>query len=105
MGLFTYTVAGGALILLGAWESVISASESLKQTPPPHSPQNSKQSTPPGTASFSSTVTFLLISVLSVLFVVNSFISLSDVVASDDDVGFALQLEVIAIGFLFTGKR
>ncbi|KAL7135773.1 hypothetical protein ABFS83_11G120800 [Erythranthe nasuta] len=102
MGLFTYTVAGGALILLGAWESVISASESLKQTPPPlHSPQNSKKSTPPGTSSFSSTVTFLLISVLSVLFIVNSCISLSDAVASDDDVGFALQLEVIAIGFLF----
>ncbi|KAL0424308.1 UNVERIFIED_CONTAM: hypothetical protein Sradi_0965600 [Sesamum radiatum] len=33
MGLFTYTVAGGGLILIGAWESLISSSEYLKSNP------------------------------------------------------------------------
>ncbi|KAI3462976.1 hypothetical protein Pfo_019639 [Paulownia fortunei] len=108
MGLFTYTVAGGALILIGAWESLISASESLKQIPssfsssqlPASPPQNINRPTPEK-ASFSSTVTFLLIAVLSALFIVNSLISLSDAVSSKDNMGFALQLEVITIAFLF----
>ncbi|KAL8528263.1 hypothetical protein ACS0TY_005898 [Phlomoides rotata] len=104
MGLFTYTIAGGALILIGAWESLTSASESLEQIPSTFSssqlPQDINKPTPK-TASFSSTVTFLLISVLSALFIVNSFISLSDALSSKDNMGFALQLEVITIAFLF----
>ncbi|KAK6153048.1 hypothetical protein DH2020_012687 [Rehmannia glutinosa] len=108
MGLFTYTVAGGAVIVIGAWESLISVSESLNQNPSslsssqlPASPPQNVNRPMPKTTSFSSTVTFLLISVLSLLFIVNSFISLSDAVSSKDNVGFALQLEVISVEFLF----
>ncbi|KAH6822325.1 hypothetical protein C2S53_012607 [Perilla frutescens var. hirtella] len=101
MGLFTYTVAGAALIFIGALESFSSATESLKQIRSSESPPPNSNSPPPKSTSFSSTVTFLLISVVSVLFIVNSLISLSDAVSSKDDMGFALQLEVITIALLF----
>lgn len=102
MGLFTYTVAGAALIAIGALESLATATESLKQirsseSPPP----NINGPAPRSTTSFSSTVAFLFISVVSVLFIVNCLISLSDAVGSKDNMGFALQLEVIAIAMLF----
>ncbi|KAL3833382.1 hypothetical protein ACJIZ3_008118 [Penstemon smallii] len=97
MGLFTYTIAGGALFLIGAWESLISASEALAQTP---SSQNINRPTQK-TSSFSSTITFFSISILSFLFILNSLISLSDAVSSKDNIGFALQLEVITVAFLF----
>lgn len=97
MGLFTYTVAGAALILIGAFESLAFATASLKQTPSSESsPSNIHKPAP-----FASTVTFLLISVVSVLFIVNSLISLSDAASSKDSMGFVLQLEVIAISLLF----
>ncbi|KAK4409905.1 hypothetical protein Sango_0063500 [Sesamum angolense] len=106
MGLFTYTVAGGGLILIGAWESLISSSEYLKSNPSsfsslqsPAESQNINRT--PKAPSFSSTVTFLLISVLSLLSILNSFVSMSDAVNSKDNTGFALQLEVVTIAFLF----
>ncbi|KAL3526010.1 hypothetical protein ACH5RR_014382 [Cinchona calisaya] len=111
MGLFNYTVAGGAFILIGAWESLVSSSEALRNkppSPPVSSPDsvatiNNKNSslTKKGPLSSSSSVTFLSISVLSFLFVINSLISLSDALSSKDHIGFAFQLEVIAIGLLF----
>ncbi|PIN14516.1 hypothetical protein CDL12_12855 [Handroanthus impetiginosus] len=101
MGLFTYTIAGGALIIIGAWESLTSAYDFLKQTPSSQLPAQNTNRTAPKTASASSMVTFLLISVLSVLFIVNSFLSMSDAVSSKDNMGFALQLEVISVAFLF----
>ncbi|KAL0381707.1 UNVERIFIED_CONTAM: hypothetical protein Sangu_0235000 [Sesamum angustifolium] len=106
MGLFTYTVAGGGLILIGAWESLISSSEYLKSNPSsfsslqsPAESQNLNRTLK--APSFSSTVTFLLISVLSLLSILNSFVSMSDAVNSKDNTGFALQLEVVTIAFLF----
>ncbi|GFQ03991.1 hypothetical protein PHJA_002543000 [Phtheirospermum japonicum] len=106
MGLLAYAVAGGAVIVIGAWESLSSASESLNQNPtssqmPTSPPQNANGPTSNKTTSVSSAATFLLISTLSVLFIINSFISLSDAIRSKDNVGFALQLEVISIAFLF----
>ncbi|KAG8366853.1 hypothetical protein BUALT_Bualt16G0011200 [Buddleja alternifolia] len=101
MGLFTYTVAGGALILIGGWEALISASESLNKTPSSSPPPQDTNKPAPKTMSFSSTVTFLLISVISVLFIFNSVISLSDAVRSKDNTGLVLQLEVITIAVLF----
>ncbi|KAK4426168.1 hypothetical protein Salat_1385300 [Sesamum alatum] len=104
MGLFTYTVAGGGLILIGAVESLVSSSEYIKSNPSSisslQSPAASQVKTPKP-PSFSSTVTFLLISLLSLLFILNSFVSMSDAVNSKDNTGFALQLEVITIAFLF----
>ncbi|XP_057766894.1 uncharacterized protein LOC130987393 isoform X2 [Salvia miltiorrhiza] len=97
MGLFTYTVAGAALILIGGLESLASAAVSLKEIP--HPPNIRRPA--PATTSFLSTVTFLLISIVSVLFIVNSLMSLSDAASSKDSMGFVLQLEVIAIALLF----
>ncbi|KAI5665573.1 hypothetical protein M9H77_15426 [Catharanthus roseus] len=107
MGLFAYTIAGGGFILIGAWESFLSSLESLKSSQPsPPLP------TPPSSLSThnrvtkrmrtgSSPVTFTAISALSLLFVINSLISLSDAISSKDHIGFALQLEVIAIALVF----
>lgn len=98
MGLFTYTIAGGGFILIGAWESFISTSEILVQTPSSSS-QSSKLTTK--TRPFSSSVTFSSISVLAFLFIINSFISLSDALNTKDNTGLVLQLEVITISLLF----
>ncbi|CAA0823408.1 Family of unknown function (DUF716 [Striga hermonthica] len=106
MGLFTYTVAGAAVTAIGAWESLYPAPDPPGPNATPSSP--SLASPPPengkkaaSTASFSSTVILLSISVLSVLFILNSFISLHDAVGSRDTVGFAIQLQVIAVASLF----
>ncbi|CAI9777357.1 unnamed protein product [Fraxinus pennsylvanica] len=90
MGLFTYIIAGGSFILIGAWESFISTSEILVQTP-----SSSSQSNKPTTKTrpCSSSVTFSSISVLAFLFIINSFISLSDALNTKDNTGFVLQLE------------
>ncbi|XP_073060348.1 uncharacterized protein [Primulina eburnea] len=105
MGLFTYTVTGGALMLIGAWESIISASEVLvKSSSSAASSQSSPsplQGTTTKTATFSSTITFFSISVLSILVIVNSLISLFDAIKFRDNTGFALQFEVITISLLF----
>ncbi|CAA3004105.1 uncharacterized protein LOC111409228 [Olea europaea subsp. europaea] len=98
MGLFTYTIAGGSFILIGAWESFISASEILIQTPLSSS-QNNIPTTK--TRPFSSSVTFGSISVLAFLFIINSLISLYDALNIKDNTGFVLQLEVITISLLF----
>ncbi|XP_047939392.1 uncharacterized protein LOC125186949 [Salvia hispanica] len=101
MGLFTYTVAGAALILIGGLESLASAAISLKQISTSDPPPPKTQRPAPATASFLSTVTFLLISIVSILSIVNSLISLSDAASSKDSTGVVLQLEVIAIALLF----
>lgn len=109
MGLFTYSVAGGGFILIGAWESFVSSSEYLQNnapSPPLTSPHaisainNSSTQTKKAPLS-SSLVTCLSISVLSCLFILNSLISISDALNSKDHIGFAFQLEVIAIALLF----
>lgn len=109
MGLFTYSVAGGGFILIGAWESFVSSSEYLQNnapSPPLTSPHaisainNSSTQTKKAPLS-ASLVTCLSISVLSCLFILNSLISISDALNSKDHIGFAFQLEVIAIALLF----
>uniref|UniRef100_A0A5B6YPB6 Uncharacterized protein n=1 Tax=Davidia involucrata TaxID=16924 RepID=A0A5B6YPB6_DAVIN len=97
MGLFTYTIAGGGFILIGAWESLISSSETLKISPSPPPSSSTKTKTMP----FSSSTTYIAISLLSFFFILNSLISLIDAVNSRDRTGLALQLEVIAIASLF----
>ncbi|KAL2528805.1 hypothetical protein Fot_21406 [Forsythia ovata] len=103
MGLFTYTIAGGGFILIGAWESIISTSEILVQTPssPPLTRQQNNKLAAETTTPFSSSVTFGSIFVLAFLFIINSLISLSDALNTKDNTGFVLQLEVITISLLF----
>ncbi|EPS70086.1 hypothetical protein M569_04682 [Genlisea aurea] len=104
MALFAYTVGGGGAILIGLWESVTSISESTRgENPLYHSSQlveNASRSKPRLTL-FSSATTYLLISFLSVLVIVNSLISLFDAVNYKDSMGLALQLQVIPIASLF----
>ncbi|CDP05577.1 unnamed protein product [Coffea canephora] len=101
MGLFTYTIAGGGFILIGAWESFVSSSECIQNTPlspPLTSPRaisainNSSTQTKKAPLS-SSSVTCISISVLSFFFILNSLIFISDALNSKDHVGFAFQLE------------
>lgn len=102
--MFTYTVTGGAFILIGAWESIISASEALVKSPSSTSSSQSSPSPLQGIttkkATFSSTITFFSIFVLSILVIVNSLISLFDATKFRDNTGFALQFEVITISLL-----
>ncbi|KAH0772377.1 hypothetical protein KY290_016358 [Solanum tuberosum] len=105
MGLFGYTVAGGGFILIGAWESLVSSSGALKtsspssttQSPPqnPYTDKNEQDSV------FSSSITFVLILILSFLFVLDSLLSFFDALNSKDNIGSVLQLQVIAISLLF----
>ncbi|KAK3013881.1 hypothetical protein RJ639_009278 [Escallonia herrerae] len=88
MGLFTYTLAGGGFILIGAWEFLLSSSQTLK------TPQPSPSQSPPS----HSTITFVAIFLLSFFFILNSLISLTSAVSSKDQSGIVLQLQM---GFSF----
>lgn len=103
-GLFTYAIGGGGLFLIGASESIISTSETLEQishmsslssTTPPSSTTRSKSS------SFITSLIFFAISLVSFLFILNSLISITDGIKSNDQTGVVLQLEVISISALF----
>ncbi|XP_010264858.1 PREDICTED: uncharacterized protein LOC104602755 [Nelumbo nucifera] len=107
MGLFTYCLAGGGLMLIGAWEALISSYAHLNPSSPlsqPHTP-----STTAGTTTTtrvrknpsSSSVSFIAVSVFSFFFIFNSLVSLIDALHANDGVGFALQLEIIALVSLF----
>ncbi|KAL9235609.1 hypothetical protein vseg_010354 [Gypsophila vaccaria] len=79
MGLFTMSFAGGALILLGSWESLTICSISNRF----------------------STISLVSSAVLSLLFVIDSLVSVFDAIASNDALGSTLQLQVLAIASLF----
>ncbi|GAA0150608.1 hypothetical protein LIER_09515 [Lithospermum erythrorhizon] len=103
MGFFTYTVVGVGIILLGAFEYLISASESPENYPdPPLSPPQSPP-TPSTTKSplFSSSVTYISICILSILFILDSLMSIVDAVKTNDHVGTVIQFEVILIALVF----
>lgn len=91
MGLFTYTLAGGGFILIGAWESLISSSIETQE----------KKTTKTNSSSSSSSITLFAVSLLSFFFILNSIVSLIDAFNSQDQTGLVLQLEVIAIASLF----
>ncbi|XP_057484682.1 uncharacterized protein LOC130771073 [Actinidia eriantha] len=103
MGLFTYTLAGGGFIIIGAWESLISSTQ-IKSSTPTTSTQQLSQRTKKiasSSSSSSSSITQVAISLFSLLFILNSLISLFDALNSKDQTGLVLQLEVIAISSLF----
>ncbi|VFQ64479.1 unnamed protein product [Cuscuta campestris] len=101
MGLFQYSFAGGGFLLIGAWESYVAATEASRSPATGALPQPPEPGTKSAGLSSSSAVTFLAVSVLSFLFIVNSVISISEAIAAKDPTGLALQLEVIAISLLF----
>ncbi|KAJ8546302.1 hypothetical protein K7X08_018885 [Anisodus acutangulus] len=98
MGLFNYTVAGGAFILIGAWESLVSISDALKNSSPPSTLSTDKHTQD---SIFFSSITFILIFILSFLFILNSLLSFFDALNSKDNIGSVLQLQVFAISLLF----
>lgn len=105
MGLFSYTVGGGGFILIGAWESLVSSSGALTKSSPSSTSQSLAQNPSADKHAqdsvFSSSVTFVLILILSFLFVLNSLLSFFDALSSKDNVGSVLQLQVMAISLLF----
>ncbi|KAF5479532.1 hypothetical protein F2P56_000343 [Juglans regia] len=109
MALFTYTMAGAGFILIGAWEALTSSNSSRNpnQNSPPSSTSTSIRTSTQASSSrtkknqFYSSLTFISVSVLSFLFVLNSMVSFVDAFNSRDKVGSALQLQVLAIASLF----
>ncbi|KAJ8567026.1 hypothetical protein K7X08_019234 [Anisodus acutangulus] len=93
MGLFNYTVAGGGFILIGAWESLVSTSDALKNSSPPSTSQNPSTDKHTQDSIFSSSITFILIFILSFLFILNSLLSFFDALNSKDNIGSVLQLQ------------
>ncbi|PIA62259.1 hypothetical protein AQUCO_00200325v1 [Aquilegia coerulea] len=99
MGLFTHTLAGGGLMLIGSWEVFMSSYATLHSSSP-----SSSSSTPPSKIRKNhlfTSIKFLAIAVLSFCFIVDSLISLEDAHFNKDQVGFALQLEITSISSLF----
>ncbi|GLT35444.1 hypothetical protein SLA2020_098960 [Shorea laevis] len=96
MGLFTLTAAGGGFILIGGSEFL--GSLNLTQNSGPSSPPNQtiKKINP-----ISSSLSFVFISIFSLLVFFDSLVSISDAFSSKDGVGSALQLQVLAISMLF----
>ncbi|PRQ53782.1 hypothetical protein RchiOBHm_Chr2g0170271 [Rosa chinensis] len=95
MGFFTFAAAGGGLILMGTLEAISSS------TVDPSPPSTHPQSKPQRTQFKSSFIYFLLASILSFLFILNSLVSFFDALNSNDRVGSAQQLQVLAIAALF----
>ncbi|KAJ8429204.1 hypothetical protein Cgig2_032990 [Carnegiea gigantea] len=89
MGLFSFAIAGGSLILIGAWES-LSSSASLPLGLPKTLVTSSRPSQ--RTPRFS-TVTLISTAFLSLLFIFDAFLSFIDAVGSKDKMGSALQLQ------------
>ncbi|GMY13509.1 hypothetical protein FCV25MIE_08748 [Fagus crenata] len=106
MGLFTYTMAGTGFILMGSWEALTFTNSNHNSNP--SSPLSSIHALPQPSSSktktnafSSSSLTFISISVLSFLFLLNSLISFFDALNSSDKIGSALQLQVLALASLF----
>ncbi|KAM6549916.1 hypothetical protein CsatB_021592 [Cannabis sativa] len=110
MGFFSFAFAGVGFIFIGAWEAFTFLSSNPNQISLPSSPLTSIQTPSPSsksnsqikTPSFSSSsLSFISISILSFLFIINSLVSLYDAIELRDRVGTALQLQVLAIASLF----
>ncbi|KAK3227518.1 hypothetical protein Dsin_007380 [Dipteronia sinensis] len=116
MGFFALTAAGGGFILIGAWES-ISASEEPTQISDPSSHLSqyndgvttttkmgsvyAKQETETPCLSSSSFLNFVMIALISFMCIANSLASVFNALDSNDRVGSALQLQILAVASLF----
>ncbi|XP_007031352.2 PREDICTED: uncharacterized protein LOC18600688 [Theobroma cacao] len=105
MGFFTYAITGVGFILIGSWESITS----LNLTRIPNSTSSSSLSAQIKSTSisktkenpFSSSSSFIFVSVFSLLIFFNSLVSIFDAFSSKDRVGSMLQLQVLPIALLF----
>ncbi|GMJ09335.1 hypothetical protein like AT3G01360 [Hibiscus trionum] len=106
MGFLTYGVAGVGFILIGFWEFI----NSLNPTPNPNPFPSSSLSTQikststsktQGTPFSSSSSSFILVSIFSLLIFLNSVVSIFDALGSKDRVGSVLQLQVLSLALLF----
>ncbi|XP_030531051.1 uncharacterized protein LOC115741325 [Rhodamnia argentea] len=109
MGLFELAVAGGGFISIGALEALAASGSLARRTgsPGPPSPLGPIASSTPRSPPRSRTkigtslISLVSVSVLSILFVVNSLISVTDAAGARDRVGSALQLQVVPVAALF----
>ncbi|XP_022774448.1 transmembrane protein 45B [Durio zibethinus] len=105
MGFFTYAVTGVGFILIGFWESISSLNPTRNLNPTPSSSlstQNKSTSIPKTKENpFSSSSSFILVSILSLSTFLNSVVSIFDAFNSKDRVGSMLQLQVLSLALLF----
>ncbi|XVE68004.1 hypothetical protein DITRI_Ditri09bG0033500 [Diplodiscus trichospermus] len=105
MGFFTYAVAGVGFILIGFWESIISLNQTRNLNPTPFSSLSTqiKSSSISKTKEnpFSSSSSFIFVSIFSFLILSNSVVSIFDALSSKDRVGSVLQLQVLSLALLF----
>ncbi|KAF2301216.1 hypothetical protein GH714_020877 [Hevea brasiliensis] len=105
MGLFSLTMAGGCFIMIGAWESFTSSTSnpslsSVSSSVLDRMTKSTTQNNPnPKDHSFS--LVYIVITVFSFLFVIDSLISLFYAINSQDGIGSALQLQVLAVAAHF----
>ncbi|XP_043687047.1 uncharacterized protein LOC122638243 [Telopea speciosissima] len=111
MGLYTYCIAGGAFVVIGAWEALVSAHAHLNPSSSSLSSHEQGTSTTTTTTgrttrrktkkSSLSSVRFIAISTLSFFFILNALFSLFDAIRTNDRIGFVVQLEIASIASLF----
>ncbi|CAL1391982.1 unnamed protein product [Linum trigynum] len=99
MGLYSFTLAGGGYILIGAWESLrpISAADPSSKS----ETLRTANSNPDAGSSCTSPLTYAAVCLFSFLFMADSLISLFSAVDSNDGIGSALQLQILPIAALF----
>ncbi|GFY83053.1 plant viral-response family protein [Actinidia rufa] len=101
MGLFTYTLAGGGFILIGALESLISSTQITSSPPTTQQSSQRTKKIASSSSSSSSPITLVAVSLFCLFFILNSLISLFDAINSKNQTGLVIQLQVIAISSLF----
>ncbi|KAF2301231.1 hypothetical protein GH714_021032 [Hevea brasiliensis] len=104
MGLFSLTMAGGCFIMIGAWESFTSSTSNPSLSSVSSSVARMTKSTTqnnPNPKDHSFSLVYIVITVFSFLFVIDSLISLFYAINSQDGIGSALQLQVLAVAAHF----
>ncbi|XWS40801.1 hypothetical protein CRYUN_Cryun17cG0026700 [Craigia yunnanensis] len=105
MGFFTYAVTGVGFILIGFWESFSSLNLTRNLNPTPSSSLSTQiKSTSISKTKenpFSSSPSFIFVSIFSLLIFLNSVVSIFDAFSSNDRVGSMLQLQVLSLALLF----
>ncbi|KAJ9190185.1 hypothetical protein P3X46_001413 [Hevea brasiliensis] len=106
MGLFSLTMAGGCFIMIGAWESFTSSTSnpSLSSVSSSMFDRMTKSTTQnnPNPKDHSFSLVYIVITVFSFLFLIDSLISLFYAINSQDGIGSALQLQVLAVAAHFS---
>ncbi|KAE8723172.1 zinc finger AN1 domain-containing stress-associated protein 12-like [Hibiscus syriacus] len=105
MGFFSYGFAGVGFVLIGFWEFISSLNPTRYPNPSPSSSLaiqiNSTSISKTQENQFSSSSSFILVSIFSLLIFLNSVVSIFDAFSSKDRVGSVLQLQVLSLALLF----